>query len=196
MVTEFSIDADKSFIFAGFLEDLSICDRLIDFFENSDTKYPGEIVKNGQGAILKNIKDSIDLTLRPDQSITQEYAIELQKVVEVYKEKYAHCNNTAPWGIEAVNIQKYNPAGAYFEWHTERVSGIAPDGIRHLVFMTYLNDVNDQGETEFFYQQVKIKPQKGLTLIWPVDWTHTHRGLPSPSETKYIATGWFCFMPV
>ncbi len=196
MITELQLNADRSFIFAGFLENLGICDRLIDFFENSDSKYPGEIVKDGKGSILKDVKDSLDLTLKPDQTIAQEYAFELQKVVEAYKEKYVYCNKTSPWGIEAVNIQKYNPGGAYFDWHSERVSGLAPDGIRHLVFMTYLNDVDDQGETEFFYQQVKVRPQKGLTLIWPVDWTHTHRGLPSPSETKYIATGWFHFTPV
>jgi hypothetical protein len=59
--------------------------------------------------------------------------------------------------------------------------------------MTYLNDVNDQGETEFYHQNIKIKPEKGLTLIWPADWTHTHRGITSPSENKFIVTGWYNF---
>jgi hypothetical protein len=62
---------------------------------------------------------------------------------------------------------------------------------RHLVFMTYLNDVTDGGETEFFYQKLKVKPEKGLTLIWGADWTFTHRGITSPTQTKYIVTGWF-----
>ena len=57
--------------------------------------------------------------------------------------------------------------------------------------MTYLNDVTHKGETEFFHQKIKIKPEKGLTLIWPTDWTFTHRGIPSPTEEKYIVTGWF-----
>ena len=61
---------------------------------------------------------------------------------------------------------------------------------RHLVFMTYLNDVKDDGQTEFYYQRLKIKPEKGLTLIWPADWTFTHRGIASNSEDKYIVTGW------
>ena len=59
--------------------------------------------------------------------------------------------------------------------------------------MTYLNDVNDGGETEFIHQGMQIHPEKGKTLIWPADWTHTHRGIPSPTETKYIVTGWFNF---
>ena len=60
--------------------------------------------------------------------------------------------------------------------------------------MTYLNDVNDGGETEYYYQKVKIKPVKGLTLIVPVDWTFTHRGIVSLTETKYIVTGWFSYL--
>ena len=59
--------------------------------------------------------------------------------------------------------------------------------------MTYLNDVDDGGETEFLYQDVKTKAVKGKTVIFPVEWTHTHRGIPSPTQDKYIITGWFSF---
>ena len=60
--------------------------------------------------------------------------------------------------------------------------------------MTYLNDVNDAGETEFLHQNIKIKPEKGLTIIWGADWTFTHRGIPSPTEEKTIVTGWLSFI--
>ena len=36
----------------------------------------------------------------------------------------------------------------------------------------------------------KYKPKKGLTLIWPAIWTHTHKGVVSKKHTKYIITGW------
>ena len=58
--------------------------------------------------------------------------------------------------------------------------------------MTYLNDVEDGG-TEFYYQGLKTKAEKGLTLIWPSDFTHTHRGIISNTKEKYIATGWFSY---
>ena len=58
--------------------------------------------------------------------------------------------------------------------------------------MTYLNDVKDGG-TEFKYQNLTTPAKKGLTLIWPVYWTHTHRGQISNTQTKYITTGWFDF---
>ena len=31
--------------------------------------------------------------------------------------------------------------------------------------MTYLNTVTDGGETEWFHQQIKIQPRKGLTVM-------------------------------
>ena len=62
-----------------------------------------------------------------------------------------------------------------------------------LVFMTYLNDVLDGG-TEFKYQKLITKAKKGLTLIWPSDFTHTHKGQISNTSEKYIITGWFSYI--
>lgn len=194
MATEINIDADNSFIGAWMLSDLTLCDDLINFFENNPNTLMGEVMIGNESLVVKTTKDSIDLPMTPDYSLTQPYLDALQIAVEEYKKKYKWSNITFPWGVEAVNLQKYNPGGAYFEWHCERTGGDGPSGKRHLVFMTYLNDVVDAGETEFFYQNIKVKPQKGLTLIWPADWTHTHRGCPSMTQTKYIATGWFRFM--
>ena len=56
--------------------------------------------------------------------------------------------------------------------------------------MTYLNDVEAGGETEFPHYALKVKPVAGQTLIWPSDWTHAHRGCPVITGPKYIVTGW------
>lgn len=56
--------------------------------------------------------------------------------------------------------------------------------------MTYLNDVVDGG-THFKYFNHTEKATKGKTIIWPADWTHTHRGQISNTQEKIIATGWF-----
>ena len=73
-------------------------------------------------------------------------------------------------------------------FRSERALAEYPYALRHLVFMTYLNDC-DAG-TEFLFQDIKIQPKKGLTLIWPSDWTFTHRGIVSTTQEKFIATGW------
>jgi hypothetical protein len=60
--------------------------------------------------------------------------------------------------------------------------------------MTYLNDIKEGGETEWFHQKLKIKPEKGLTVIWPAEWLYLHRGCVAKKETKYIITGWISFI--
>ena len=47
---------------------------------------------------------------------------------------------------------------------------------RFFVFMTYLNDVDDGGETYFNHFKIKVKPKHGKTMIWPAEWTHAHSG--------------------
>ena len=71
-------------------------------------------------------------------------------------------------------------------------NGIYPDIKRHLVFMTYLNNV-ENGGTDFLYQNYTTKAIKGNTVIWPAAWTHTHKGQISKTEDKYIITGWYVF---
>lgn len=162
-------------------------------------KQPGSIGRNTNGneeqLVIPEVKESIDAILYGPESIAKEYDAALQKVVERYIKKFSFCNTYGAWKIqESMNIQRYEPSGGYKVWHTERASGIGKNAARHLVFMTYLNDVDDGGETEFYYQGVKVQPRKGLTLIWPADWTHTHRGVPSPTQDKYIITGWFSYV--
>ena len=179
-----------NFILEDFFDDLSICDELIEYHKNNANKYEGRM----RGGVDLSKKDSTDAVL-VDQTLVNKYIKNLQVIVEKYIKKYPHCNDQSAWRVvELILVQHYKPKGGYYVWHCERDSIIPPFCNRHLVFMTYLNDVNDAGETEFFYQNVKFKPQKGKTLIWPADWTHTHRGIASPTEEKYIVTGWFNFV--
>ncbi len=57
--------------------------------------------------------------------------------------------------------------------------------------MIYLNTVTDGGGTYFSNYDKTLDAVQGDVVIWPAYWTHHHRGIPSPTETKYIATGWF-----
>jgi hypothetical protein len=181
---------EKTFIGQYYLDDLSICDDIINYFKNSTDKTAGKV---GFGEVNKIIKDSTDLYL-DNVNLANNYNMQLQQVLNKYIEKYEFCNKYESFSlVERVNIQHYLPSQGFYRWHTERTGKQEPVASRHLVFMTYLNDVDDGGETEFYYQELKVKPRKGLTLIWPADWTHTHRGITSNTEEKYIVTGWFNF---
>ena len=79
----------------------------------------------------------------------------------------------------------------YHAWHCEDDS--RDNATRILTFILYLNDVNEGGETEFLYYPKRIKAEAGKLILWPAGFTHTHRGNPPLSNTKYILTGWVEF---
>ena len=99
----------------------------------------------------------------------------------------------ALYRLGGVQAQKYDRgSGNYNYWHCE-VFPEAPANEplhRTLLFMYYLNDVAEGGQTEFFYQQRAIQPQTGRMVIAPGYFTHTHRGCVPVSGDKYILTSW------
>ena len=51
-------------------------------------------------------------------------------------------------------------------------------------------DVTDKGGTEFLHQDVTLQAKGGTIVIWPPWWTHYHKSQVSPTQVKYIMTGW------
>lgn len=95
-----------------------------------------------------------------------------------------------------INLQKYlADQGGYPHWHSEIYPRDAAAETLHriLLWTVYLNDFPAGGETEFFYQERKVKPEAGTLIIAPAGFTHTHRGNMPQGGDKYIATSWFLF---
>ena len=186
----------NGFIHESYIKDLSICDRVIELFKNSPNKAEAQVgvTTDGTRGVDKNAKDGIEIQVYGEPAMV-EYMAAFKPIVDEYVHKYPASNMYAPWGIsEYINIQYYPPGGGFKVWHSERCVADTLQSRRHLVFMTYLNDVTDEGGTEFMHQKVTVSARKGKTLIWPVDWTHTHRGIVSPTQEKYVLTGWFSYM--
>ena len=190
----------ESFI-GGFYIPEKVCDDLIDVFEsNTDRHEVGSVNANPNSETndvneenLNRIKKSIDMSLSPNHNEQdglwlQDYFENLNKCILEYEFKYPDVKQLASYStVEGLNIQKYNPGDGFYEWHQER-NGLNTM-TRCLVYMTYLNDVNNGG-TDFKFQNLTTPAKKGLTVIWPSDWTHLHKGQISKTETKYILTGW------
>ena len=87
---------------------------------------------------------------------------------------------------ELPQIQWYKPKEGFYTWHIDAAHDLCD---RALVFMTYLNDVDDGG-TEFMHQNVITQAVKGKTVLFPAGLTHLHRGRISQTQDKYIITGW------
>jgi len=149
----------------GWFIDEKICDDIVQsYLENSSKADRGNIYKSEGLVVDLNEKDSFDMCFHSDTYFYpySEYLMQLYEVLKLYLKKYPYVDHLDKFGIkEKINIQKYPPGGGYKKWHFEEGGSMN----RCLVFMTYLNDVTDEGGTEFFYQGLKLKPQKGLTVI-------------------------------
>jgi hypothetical protein len=180
----------NTFIRGWYIEE-SVCDYLIDLFEKPTTIKNAGLSKDPYKP-TPEIKNSIDAVIPPGIKVIQPYLINLKQCVDLYTDIFPYSMGKGHAVKETINIQRYPIGGGFKVWHSERAS--ADDRIRdrHLVFMTYLNDVDDGG-TEFFHQKLTVKAEKGLTLIWPADWTYTHKGQISYTKEKTIITGWLSY---
>lgn len=191
----------NNFIYESYLPDLTLCDKLVHWFENDNWAIRSQCPGQSTLGIDEETKKSTDISIYAVDfhraPLITEYFDELYKIVQKYITLYPYAADTVKFGIcESANVQRYLPGEGYYKWHSERGRGDYPINNRHLVYMTYLNDVEEGGGTEFLYQEHSTTAKKGKTLIWPVDWTHTHRGIVAPKETKYIITGWLSFYPL
>ena len=110
------------------------------------------------------------------------------KCYPLYEKEFASLKDSGRHSSYHFKMQKTELRQGYHVWHYE--SGDREMCNRLLTWMLYLNDVEEGGETEFLYQSMRVKPKQGTLLIWPAAFTHTHRGNPPLSNTKYIVTGW------
>ena len=183
-----------NFIGSWILKDTDMCDEIVNFFEtNPSDQGVGTI----GGGVDESQKKTTDIPIKPKQLEQEKYKIfktYINNVVNCfndYKEQWPFLNTIKGMEIGTFNLQKYSPGGHFSAIHTERSSSSTMH--RVLAFMTYLNDVEEGGETSFHYYDINVEPKKGKTIIWPAEWTHAHSGGLVKQGCKYIATGWIQF---
>ena len=185
-----------NFIGAWNLENNNLCNEIIDFFEkNKNLQKKGG---TSDASNNKKVKSTTDITIRPidlkdkNFDVFNKYMKELHNCYVDYQKQWPFLKSMLnDIQIPPFNIQKYNPGDHFSTVHSERTSLNTLH--RLFAFMTYLNDVEDGGKTNFDYYGIKVKPEIGKTLIWPAEWTHAHTGEVLKSGTKYIVTGWLHF---
>ena len=159
------------------------CDYLIDVYDNTDfLKYNLQVARNEEH------RSDCQLDLQVLQKpINHHLMTGISFCLNDYLTLYPCLKHLIFFSICNL-MQKTVPKQGYHTWHHEQQGD--NENKRCLVWMLYLNDVEEGGETEFLYQQKKIKPKRGTVVIFPAGFTHQHRGNP-PMSNKYIITGWF-----
>lgn len=170
----------------------AICRDMIDRFEsNPAQQYAGRIGQDQNEE--SSIKKSTDLRIsgrkewqHVDRGLFLSLSTALRKLSNIHP--FFTVNTFSDLGY---NLQR-TLTNEYYRWHVD--GGPGPFSQRQLVATWYLNDVEGPGgETEFYFQQVTIRPQAGKLLLFPPFWTHVHRGVTLQRGVKYIATTWVCF---
>lgn len=168
-----------------------LCDEMIRRFEEkSDQQYPGRI---GQLAEQdQSIKRSTDLVVSGKEDwrdIDANLHRSMSMMMRNFRERFPYFKG--PFKDMGYGIQRTDP-GEFYHWHID--GGSHDFAQRQLVVIWYLNDVEGPGgETEFLFQDVKVKPEQGKMLLFPPFWTHEHRGATLQQGVKYIATTWVVF---
>jgi hypothetical protein len=160
-----------------------LCQSIIDSVE--PIRLSGNSVQRCDA--IDRIEESIHLAGYPELVEISAKVLEvIDPCISDYIQSYPVLRN----GKMEQSLFKYNYAprfGGIQFWHCEQRDGKAAS--RGFVWMMYLNTQNKGGETEFLYQQRRIKAVTGRVVIFPAAYTHTHRSAPVWSDRKDIVTG-------
>ena len=184
--------------------DKEYCDKVIEIFDdcvtlgsahernerNRTLDTQAELNSFLQGDTL-NGKPNAQIDLRKEV-ISEMFFKGVNEAMHQYRSDL-HMNEIG-YSFRNMLVQKYDhtDCGGYHAFHCEADSLCSSD--RYLVYCLYLNDIPEgEGETEFFYQGYRYQPKAGDLIIFPAGFTHTHRGNPSTTVDKYIATGWIFY---
>jgi len=169
----------------------SFCEEVIRRFEASpqhqtegrigQTQSKDQSVKKTTDLVVSNKEDWKDV----DEMFFRCVAAALKE----FRESFPYFKG--PFKDMGYQVQRYLP-GEYYHWHVD--GGSHQFSQRQLVVIWYLNDVpGPGGETEFLYQDVKVKPEQGKMVLFPPFWTHEHRAVRVEQGVKYMATTWVVF---
>ena len=180
------------------------CKHLIDSFEYRSNNIAGAVLNRQQrGDKVRHHKDDAsdfldnfnvaqsNYPLFNELPCQEVFFFGLQKCFDEYVQQYTILQDFSLVASEC-KVQRTHPGGGYHLWHYERGKDEACK--RVLAYMLYLNTLGPEegGETEFLYQKLRIPPQENTLILWPADYTHTHRGnLVLGENYKYVVTGWF-----
>ena len=169
----------------------SQCKEIIDWTEGHNLIRGGTSI--GYSPLKKDCFEVPNTNLTDNHFVNDYISKSLFEHTQKYRDKYWECHKPMnEWQPKAqYNIQKYYPGQGYHHKHCE--NGDKASSHRVLVWMFYLNTVTDDGGTYFTTYDRITDAVEGRLVIWPAYWTHTHCGVVSNTQIKYIITGWFVF---
>lgn len=167
------------------------CIRLVTAFQQS----PAMHVKRERGwraGLEESAWTELDLTPLGDKAFRDYFRGHIDEYLQRYNRDVSLAIPVPASPLMAeLRLKRYLPeTGDGFQLHFDSINAVAQ---RYLVFLWYLNDVAEGGETEFPDLQVKVRPRAGRLLMFPPYWMFQHAGLPPRSGEKYILSTYLLF---
>ena len=174
----------------------AFCEQMLQSFDSLARfhKQNGRGVRAGHDA---SAWTELDISPLTDVSFRQIILANMHKHLALYNAAIAHLAPVPTLAIPGSDkiseliIKRYRPnADEAFQLHFDALGAVAN---RYMVFLWYLNDVIEGGETEFPALNVSVAPRAGRLVMFPPYWMYQHQGKAPRSGEKYIFSSYFLF---
>ncbi len=168
-----------------------LCNGLISGFE----QMPAAQVRNGRGVragLERSGWTELNLTPLADTAMKGFFLSRIDQYLERYNAEIGIGLPIPPSHLTAELVIKRYTAGSD-ECFQPHFDSMYDKSDRYLVFLWYLNDVTEGGETRFSDLDLEVEARAGRLLMFPPYWMYQHAGLPPRSNDKYILSTYLLF---
>lgn len=167
------------------------CQQLIDGFEQMS----GAHAQNGRGvrAGLEGSKwTELNLSQFADEAMKGFFISQMDDYLARYNEEIG-LGLPVPPSSRMADLYFKRYAANQDEGFQPHFDAIYEKSDRYMVFLWYLNDVIEGGETRFTDLDVNVQARAGRLLMFPPFWMYQHAGMPPISNAKYIISTYLLF---
>jgi hypothetical protein len=161
------------------------CKKMIDIFNEKQNEFNSR--RESKYSWEKDYRSFVEVNItveEPFKEFVEDYYVRMKNVYEHYKQVTGVEFFPPKFAFEDARLKRYfNNDYDQFGWHVD--VGDRPSASRYLVMFTYLNDVEEGGETEFEIDCL-VKPKCGRMVVFPPMWMYPHKGRKPISNDKYI----------
>ena len=161
----------------------TFCDELIQKFESNQDQWEKRDMSSAKRTLSFNEIHCFNY-METWEEDTKKLADTFIQYIDDYKSNYHEYCFPKKFGFEPFKMKKYDSNGVdEFGWHVD----VNSRGSMHrwLGFFLYLSD-NEEGKTEFPYQNTISDCKKGSMVVFPPMWPWFHRGTKPIKEPKYF----------
>jgi hypothetical protein len=168
-----------------------LCQRMIESFDRL-SQFHARNARRTVDQLDQSAWTELNVTKVADPSFEKFFREQVMHHLAVYNERVALTLPVPPRNrLENLRIKRYSvEAGDRFQPHFDALDYSSN---RYMVFLWYLNDVMEGGETEFCDLGLRIEARQGRLLMFPPYWLFQHAGLPPRSNDKYIISTYLLF---